>query len=118
LRAADERDEKRPDLIQEAALAADQTPGEAETTDAVTPDRDNADSSHQRAVVAINPMVTERRARSHLADVMFLAHMVATKFRAPQTCSKRRAEPGDADVSYRKAAQPAVRTGRIVSRRV
>lgn len=96
----------------------DQTKRDGETTDAATPDRDSADTSHQRAIVAINPTVTERHARSRLADVMFLAHMFATKFRAPQTCEKRRAEPGDADISYRKAAQPAVRTGRIVSRKV
>ena len=97
-------------------MAADQTAGEARTIDAVTPDRDNVDTSHQRALVVLNPMVTERRTR--LADVMFLAHLVATKSRAPQTCAKRRAEPGDADISYRKAAQPAVRTGRIVSRKI
>ena len=99
-------------------MAADQTPGEAKTIDPVTPDRDNADTSHHRALVDLNPMVTERHAHSRLPDVMFLAHMVATKFRAPQTCAKRRAEPGDADISYRKAAQPAVRTGRIVSRKI
>ncbi|RKE70379.1 hypothetical protein [Pseudorhodoplanes sinuspersici] len=91
---------------------------DSETTDAATPDRDSADTSHQRAIVAVNPTLTERHGRSRLADAMFLAHMFATKFRAPQTCEKRRAEPGDADASYRKTTQPAVRTGRLVSRKV
>ena len=91
---------------------------DGEKTDAASPDRDNADTSLQRALVAVNPVVTERHARSRLADAMFLAHMFATKFRAPQTCEKRRAEPGVADISYRKATQPAERTGRIVSRKI
>lgn len=99
-------------------MATDPRKRDGETTDAACPDRDSVDESHQRAVVAVNPMVTERHARSRLADAMFLAHMFATKFRAPQTCEKRRAEPGDAEISYRKAAQPAVRTGRLVSRKV
>ena len=99
-------------------MVADQMKRDGEKTDAANPDRDSADTSLQRALVAVNPVITERHARSRLADAMFLAHMFATKFRAPQTCAKRRAEPGDADVSYRKAAQPAVRTGRIVSRKI
>ena len=97
---------------------ADQMNRDGETTGAAHPDRDSVDTSHQRAIVAINPMITEPHTRSRLADAMFLAHMFATKFRAPQTCAKRRAEPADADASYRKSTQPAVRTGRLVSRKV
>lgn len=85
--------------------------------DRMDPDRDSADTP-RRALVVINPVVTERHVRSRLTDAVFLAHMFATKFRAPQTCEKRRAEPDDANASYRKANQPAARTGRIVSRKI
>ncbi len=81
-------------------------------------DRDGADTSTSRALVAVNPVGSERHARTRPADAMFLAHMFATKLRAPQTCEKRRATPDDADVSYRRATQPAARTGRIVSRKI
>ena len=96
---------------------ADRTNRDGETAGTAYPDRDSTDT-HQRAIVAINPTIAERPTRSRLADAMFLAHMFATKFRAPQTCAKRQAEPADADASYRKTIQPAVRTGRLVSRKI
>ena len=97
---------------------ADRTNHDGETAGTALPDRDSADTSHQRAIVVINLTIAERPTRSRLADAMFLAHMFATKFRAPQTCAKRRAEPADADATYRKTTQPAVRTGRLVSRKI
>lgn len=99
-------------------MATEQTKSDVGISGTASPDRDTVDTSQQRALVTINPTLTERHVRSRLSDAMFLAHMFATKFRAPQTCEKRRAAPGDADASYRKATQPAVRTGRIVSRKV
>lgn len=89
-----------------------------EAGDPTAPDRDSIRALPSRALVAVNPIVTERQGRSRLADAMFLAHMFATKFRAPQTCEKRRAAPDDANASYRKATQPVARTGRIVSRKI
>lgn len=97
-------------------MAPGQTKRAFDIAEAESPDRDNTDT--RRALVAINPTVTERRVRSRLSDAMFLAHMFATKFRAPQTREKRRAAPDDANASYRRTAQPAVRTGRIVSRKI
>lgn len=99
-------------------MAAYNSNNDAIVNGAADRNQDGAHVSSSRALVVINPVTTERHARSRLADAMFLAHMFATKFRAPQTCEKRRAAPADAEASYRKTTQPAVRTGRIVSRKI
>jgi len=46
----------------------------------------------------------------------FLAQLIATAQRAPQTRQRRRAEPSEVSTIYAAAAAPAARTGRAVSR--
>lgn len=86
--------------------------------------RTAAKASPRRDLVAVDP--TPKAAppqasdkRSRLTDALFVAHLFATKFQAPQTREKRRAEPAEAEASYRKAAQArAPRPGRVLSRKV
>ena len=60
-----------------------------------------------------------RKPTSRLADASFLAHVVATKFKVPQTRQKRQAEPDEANASYRMAARrPAPRPGCVLSRKI
>jgi len=92
-----------------------QTAAETETN---AQDRDeHGDASPSRALVALHPADSQRRRvpRSRLTNAMFLAQMVATRFRAPQTCEKRRAEPAEANARYRLAnACAPVRPGGLV----
>jgi len=81
------------------------------------PERDDVLRLNRRELVVVNPPARERPS-SRLADATFLAHMFATKIWAPQTREKRRADPSDANRSYRKATQPSVPTGRLVSRSI
>ena len=46
----------------------------------------------------------------------FLAQLIATAQRAPQTRQRRRAEPSEVSIVYAAASAPAARTGRAVSR--
>jgi hypothetical protein len=46
----------------------------------------------------------------------FLAQLIATAQRAPQTRQRRRAEPSEVSTVYAAASAPAARTGRAVSR--
>ena len=46
----------------------------------------------------------------------FLAQLIATAQRAPQTRRRRRAEPNEASAIYASIAAPAARTGRAVCR--
>ena len=55
---------------------------------------------------------------SRYADALFLAHLFASKFDAPQQREKRRAEPADANASYRKSMKPPARPGRVLSKKV
>lgn len=99
-------------------MSAEHTNNGAGIVHAAAPDRDSTDKAQQRALVSVNQETTERPGRVRLSDAVFLAHMIATKVRAPQTCEKRRADPDDANASYRQATQPIARTGRIISRKI
>jgi hypothetical protein len=46
----------------------------------------------------------------------FIAHLIATSLKAPQTCSRRRAEPAVASAAYRALGQWPTPPGRAVSR--
>jgi hypothetical protein len=46
----------------------------------------------------------------------FLAQLIATAQRVPQTRGRRRAEPGEVTTIYAAASAPAARIGRAVSR--
>lgn len=85
--------------------------------------REEAASSHQpatetgRALIALQPIArTETPLRGH-PEAGFLAHLIATDDKLPQTRARRRATPQDAIAAYAaaNAAAPA-RNGRILSR--
>lgn len=46
----------------------------------------------------------------------FLAQLIATAQRAPQTRQRRRAEPSEVSTIYAAVSAPATRTGRAISR--
>ena len=70
-----------------------------------------------RALIAIT---AERRGRAAglaggRANADFIAHLIATRARAPQTRLRRRAEPGEAIAAYRLLGQWPTETGRALS---
>jgi hypothetical protein len=70
-----------------------------------------------RELVPVGPEA--RMARSDRADfgakADFIAHLLATAMRAPQTRARRRAEPEQALSTYRTVAQRQVELGRALS---
>ena len=56
-----------------------------------------------RALVVTSPVTPPSKQSSH-RQATFLAHLIATKEHAPQTCERRRAEPSEAHAAYRRAA--------------
>ncbi len=82
--------------------------------------RDEADAtSGRRDLVVVNPKSTPHKGKpSRYADALFLAHMFASKFDAPQQREKRRADPADANASYRKSTRQPGRPGRVLSKKV
>jgi len=67
-----------------------------------------------RSVIAVAPAAPSERAAIHMRypSAPFLAHLIATDMRAPQTRARRRAEPQDAVTAYAAEAVPPAR-GRI-----
>lgn len=49
-------------------------------------------------------------------SAVFLAHLIATAQRAPQTRQRRRAEPNEASSIYAAVSAPAAPTGRTIRR--
>lgn len=84
------------------------------------PVRDTADTaSERRDLAVVNTKQTPPKGKpSRYADALFLAHMFASKFDAPQQREKRRAEPADANASYRRGAKQPARPGRLLSKKV
>jgi hypothetical protein len=104
-----------------ATVLADRTRRNAGTPASDEPVRDNANPNEpgRRDLVVVNPKQTPRKGGPpRYADALFLAHMFATKFDAPQTRQKRRADPADANASYRKGAKRPVKLGRVLSKKV
>ncbi len=60
------------------------------------------DRPQSRALVVTEPVVPEPVARPRPAA--FLAHLIATKEKVPQTRERRRAEPTEAIAAYRTVA--------------
>jgi hypothetical protein len=87
---------------------------------AADPVRDTAGAEgDRRDLVVVNPKQTQRAGKpSRYADALFLAHMFASKFDAPQQREKRRADPADANASYRKGDRKPARLGRLLSKKV
>jgi len=80
------------------------------------------------ALVPVTPQVndpaaaqTDRRAEPlrgspNRVKADFVAHLIATAVRAPQTRARRRAEPEQASAAYRSLGQSSSEPGRTVSR--
>jgi len=74
-----------------------------------------------RALVLVGPVVaSERRPESHSQRTApdFLAHLAATRERAPQTRAVRRAEPAEAVAVYGPMLVTPVAAGRVFRRSV
>jgi K+-sensing histidine kinase KdpD len=75
--------------------------------------------AQRKALIAIEPP----RGSEHLAQsarhpsAVFVAHLIATRMQAPQTRTRRRAEPNEAIAVYRSMTKP-VASRRILGRRV
>ncbi len=95
-------------------------PGEGRSDPAGDPVPDNAAAdATSRDLVVVNPKQTAPKAKpSRYADALFLAHVFASKFDAPQQREKRRADPADANASYRKSAKRPAKLGRVLSKKV
>jgi hypothetical protein len=87
---------------------------------AVAPVQDSAEAgAASRALTVVNPKRTAAKAQpSRYADALFLAHVFATKFDAPQQREKRRADPADANASYRKSGKLPAKLGRVLSKKI
>jgi hypothetical protein len=100
-----------------------QAMGPVKTTTTVDGDSSRAavaeppgEAPQSRALVALDPP-RSAPARPQRASAGFLAQLIATERRLPQTCARRRSEPADAAASYLAAGQPAPKpAGRRVSR--
>jgi hypothetical protein len=73
--------------------------------------------SSSRALIALQPATSrETSVRTH-PDARFLAHLIATDQKVPQTRERRRAEPPDAVTAYAATnAGPAALSGLRLSR--
>jgi hypothetical protein len=59
---------------------------------------------------------TDRPQQASRPDCGFIAHLIATKAQAPQTRTRRRAEPGEAINAYNGLGQRPGAAGRVLSR--
>ena len=72
-----------------------------------------------RDLAVVNKKQTKPAGKpSRYGDALFVAHLFASKFDAPQQRDKRRADPADANTSYRKSATRPAATGRVLSKKV
>lgn len=99
-------------------MAADRDSADDRRAVSTDPIRDNAEAETGRDLVALNPIPNTTLTRSRLIDTLFLAHLFATRFQEPQTREKRRADPADANASYRNSTKKPARTGRFFSKKV
>ncbi|HEY0223359.1 MAG TPA: hypothetical protein VGC38_02475 [Pseudolabrys sp.] len=56
-----------------------------------------------RALLVLTPAEAPDTAPTSYREAEFLAHLIATKEHLPQTCERRRAEPGEAIAAYSAA---------------
>jgi hypothetical protein len=70
------------------------------------------------ALVPVTPVNrdTDRPHQASRPDCGFIAHLIATKAQAPQTRTRRRAEPVEAISAYSVLGQRPGAAGRILSR--
>jgi hypothetical protein len=79
---------------------------------------DDAAPAASRALIPVTaPAPSERTTTAGRRPFTpFLAHLIATQTQAPQTRTRRRAEPEEAREVYGAALLPAARTGRRLAR--
>jgi hypothetical protein len=71
-------------------------------------------ASTSRALIALQPVTSDEIPLRTRPDARFLAHLIATDQRVPQTRERRRAEPQDAIAAYAAAnAAPAAAGQRL-----
>lgn len=100
-------------------MVADRDSEKSRNTASTAPSRDDAEKPQGRALVPLDADKPNKPlTRSRLTDSLFLAHLFATRFQEPQTREKRRAEPSDANASYRKSDKRPARTGRFLSKKI
>lgn len=101
-------------------MPADRTRRQTESSRPADPDRDSAETGPgARDLIAVNPQQSPRKGKlSRYADTLFLAHIFASKFGAPQQRERRKADPADANASYRKSAKRPAKPGRVLSKKV
>jgi hypothetical protein len=70
------------------------------------------------ALVPVTPMNRNSETPREVSrpDIGFIAHLIATSAKAPQTRARRRAEPGEAISAYAELGQRPSRAGRVLSR--
>ena len=70
------------------------------------------------ALIPVAPVNRDTDPRRHASrtDCGFIAQLIATKAQAPQTRTRRRAEPGEAISAYAGLGQRPSAAGRILSR--
>jgi hypothetical protein len=70
------------------------------------------------ALVPVAPINrdTDRPHQASRPDCGFIAHLIATKAQAPQTRTRRRAEPAEAISVYNGLGQRPAAAGRVLSR--
>jgi hypothetical protein len=100
--------------------SAGSLPSERRTDPADDAVPDNAAAkAGSRDLAVVNPKRTAPKGKpSRYADALFLAHVFASKFDAPQQREKRRADPADANASYRKSGKKPAKLGRVLSKKV
>jgi hypothetical protein len=89
-------------------------PGESRTDDA----RSNPNRPSSGALVPVRPAAANDglRESSHRPAPAFLAHLAATRQRAPQTRAGRRVDPLEAAAAYGAMLVPETITGRVFRR--
>lgn len=77
----------------------------------------DARTSESRALIPLQPIARGDTPLRTRAQAAYLAHLIATKDKVPQTRERRRAEPQEAIAVYAAAgASPVVPAGMIFSR--
>lgn len=78
--------------------------------------RTSASASGRALVPTILPPTGDGRAVGQAPPAAFLAQLIATALKAPQTRARRRAEPGDASAAYTSASAACVHLGAALYR--
>lgn len=82
-----------------------------------TPSRHEADTESSRALIPLQPIAPSDTPLRTRPQASYLAHLIATREKLPQTRERRRAEPADAIAVYAAAkAEPAAPSGRTLVR--